>query len=1102
MAGLALLLAGSLTTTTLVATEAQAAAANLSSYLTAGFSGTANPGSVMRLDATFDWTASEKAYPNQPGGTAGTTYFKKFVSDTNAGTALAPWGSATGTETFSIYSASGASSQTPYGALQTSPTEPYTPAGWTFTRPTTRQPTGVGFSSWNVNVPTNTVLGLYNVTVVWKFASTGSSKGITTLSVTVPVTITAAPTKPTPTTPDPVISNGVTNGGFELGSANWLTGGDAIAQLDSTLAASGSGFARLGGTEATGQQPAARIGWIANSAIVVPSSTHATLKFSHKTTTSEPTKDGFARDQISVFVTDETGVHLQSAWTNLNEVAATAKYTTASINMDAYRGKTVSIAFLLTQDYLNPTTMLIDDISVGETATAALAGTIATQVTGYSTVTKLVTAAALGFVAGMLIDTAAVSSILVLAGVKTGLVALGLTNPVLGLIGATIAIAGIGCYLLYNSYYQKTATASWNESMATSPAITQISTGRSSRPDPTLTYIIELKPTDKSKVTKTADAVAKKYSTLATASGSSATPVTINFYYTNFSGFSATMTPGTANRMQADAPLTDSTVLFVGLNGTQVPATEAWPSPAGTPGSTTVNRPADRQVIVPRALPKPNKTSDNINFWNLARISQRDLTPKPASVSPLSTGAGVNVYVVDTGLTVKTKNATGQEVINPEFTDAAGTSRIVDAYQVPANGMQANSNSLSRINSMSDDSRNPHGTAVTAVIAGRTYGVSPGASIIPVSVARQVAGVQVVTDETVLAGLEWVANDFSAWANGPRFIQNIVNVSIAAPVALPLAQSNMLKDAYRDIGASNLVVLAPPNENLDACNLGAYSLSKSEPNLGILVVGAADENDSIAYTSNSWGDCLSLYAPGDNIPVPVSLAAPSGYANGASLAAAMATGAAAQLLGHYYSSARVANAPILNGPKLKQLIVDRATPGVVKRVKTTNGTIVGNPGAPNLVNEATAPQNRLLYLGAECSRTDPTWWSNSAGSNAHNTVPDPLLDPACPSASWTSSTVTIFAAIPSNGGKPGELRGNLFHMRTNMLGQPEVFETTNLAVSNWTLSTDGLSYFAAGLTVPGDPMGSSATYWKFEPILAKGSAKLANVISWIMIPSS
>ena len=115
--------------------------------------------------------------------------------------------------------------------------------------------------------------------------------------------------------------------------------------------------------------------------------------------------------------------------------------------------------------------------------------------------------------------------------------------------------------------------------------------------------------------------------------------------------------------------------------------------------------------------------------WGLDRIDQVSL-PLDTKYSYASTGSGVKVYVVDTGIRLSHSQFGGRAMTGKDFVTPGGLA-------TDCNG---------------------HGTHVAGTIGGSTYGVAKGATLVAVRVL-DCAGSGSVSN--VVAGVNWVAADAS-----------------------------------------------------------------------------------------------------------------------------------------------------------------------------------------------------------------------------------------------------------------------------------------------------------------------------------------------------
>ncbi|HEY0036322.1 MAG TPA: S8 family peptidase, partial [Longimicrobium sp.] len=209
-------------------------------------------------------------------------------------------------------------------------------------------------------------------------------------------------------------------------------------------------------------------------------------------------------------------------------------------------------------------------------------------------------------------------------------------------------------------------------------------------------------------------------------------------------------------------------------------------------------------------------TTQSNATWGLDRSDQRAL-PLNGTYTYTPTGAGVNVYIIDTGI----------RFAHAEFT-TNGVNRAVSGYDAVDGGTA--------------DDCNGHGTHVAGTVGGNTYGVAKGAKLYGIRVL-DCAGSG--TNSGVIAGMDWVA-------------QNHVKPA-AANMSLGGGASQATDDAVnRMVNAGVTVVVAAGNENQNACNVSPARAASA------ITVGATTNTDARASFSN-FGSCLDIFAPGNNI---------------------------------------------------------------------------------------------------------------------------------------------------------------------------------------------------------------------------------------------
>lgn len=217
--------------------------------------------------------------------------------------------------------------------------------------------------------------------------------------------------------------------------------------------------------------------------------------------------------------------------------------------------------------------------------------------------------------------------------------------------------------------------------------------------------------------------------------------------------------------------------------------------------------------------------------WGLQRISnEAGASGSPQdqtftySFNDSSLGAGVDIYVIDTG--VRTTHAV--------FTGRATQGFTATGSEVDGDG---------------------HGTHVAGTAGGAKFGVAQGANIIAVKVLGDDGS---GTSSDTIAGMDWVINNHNKRKTQPGFVGSIMSMSWG------------LQGTARSVdevitGASEAgihVSVAAGNDGVDACGSTPAHLGGSNSN--VVTVGSVNINNEVSTFSNI-GNCVDIYAPGEQI---------------------------------------------------------------------------------------------------------------------------------------------------------------------------------------------------------------------------------------------
>ncbi|MGW7244514.1 S8 family peptidase [Streptomyces sp. NPDC054804] len=282
-----------------------------------------------------------------------------------------------------------------------------------------------------------------------------------------------------------------------------------------------------------------------------------------------------------------------------------------------------------------------------------------------------------------------------------------------------------------------------------------------------------------------------------------------------------------------------------------------------------------------------DRTQTNPPSWGLDRVDQAGLPLDRTYTWPGSGGAGVTVYVIDTGIRISNRDFGGRAGYGWDFVGNDGSA----------------------------GDGNGHGTHVAGTITGTRYGIAKKARVVSVRVMDNAGR---GTTAQVIAGIDWV----TAHARKPA----VANLSLGG------AHNAQLDAAVRNSIRSGVTyTVAAGNDGVPAARSSPADVPQ------VLTVGATDRTDARARFSN-FGGAVDLFAPGVAITSD-SYASDTGRTtySGTSMASPHVAGAAAlYLAGHPKATpAQVAAALIAGAASGK---VTGAGPGSPNRLLRVPGT--------------------------------------------------------------------------------------------------------------------------------------------------------------------
>lgn len=298
------------------------------------------------------------------------------------------------------------------------------------------------------------------------------------------------------------------------------------------------------------------------------------------------------------------------------------------------------------------------------------------------------------------------------------------------------------------------------------------------------------------------------------------------------------------------------------------------------------------QYIYPQQASQPatgasfSQTTDG-NTWALDLLDQRGGN-FDQKYNYGSTGAGVSVYVIDTGIKVDHPEFEGRAVWGADVT---GENRLEDCSPHAVG----------------------HGTHVAGIVGSKTYGVAKKAKLVAIKIFR--------CDGNGEGTLSYF-NSAIDFAIADSANKKVINTSLgpASRATFPSVDEAVKRAVAAGITVVNAAGNTPTGD--DAC---FYGFSKLPESLTVGAINASGQRYAQSNVQSNYGSCVQVFAAGENITSTFKNGGVT-QMSGTSMATAYVTGAVARILS--------SSSTPLTPAQIRQRIVSSATTNILGNLGT------------------------------------------------------------------------------------------------------------------------------------------------------------------------